>query len=683
MPYNNNPYNFIPLLDRVYTRYASMEQLPAHDAWEPNRLSGIITCTFTAETPVCVDNGKKDNANDFFRRVDGTYVIPGSSVKGIVRTNMMILGQGALRPGEDLDNVRMLYRAMASAKGSVKELVKLDYEAALDYKNGPPKVSACYVRREGKAFVIYRTAKPFLRVPKRIVPEQNWARYKELCEEAKEQKLRAGKAPKLLPYEYTRIKKEHDLTIVNPICKAEWVNAWTKTFDVWYRASGETVKQMEVRAAGETRTDWSPGVLMAAGDMNGQNTLYLFPAFDETDAHFTWSVEDRLAYEMDYKQRKNTLRGTKGTMTPNFWALPQKQGQAEPFFLLDDQSGGVVVGRTPYLRVAFLHTPGEGVPETHRAAAMELTLDYPYAVLGFASDYMVSDEAGREKKKNFAYRSRVSFEDFQTSAAPSQHIKMSGGGPKPSSFPDYLLDKKSYNHGDFRLRGIKQYWLQPSQVPDQSEIKEKMGTDLTLMEPGTQFTGRIHFRNLSKDELGLLLWCLSLDDGLEEDKTYFQTVGKGKPWGYGRMKVTLDAVEQLCPERLYRADGLASGKYTQPLDANGLIGYYCAYMEQELNRKKPFREIGAIQDFLHMHSVERKHEDVRYLTLAEYKNRRQFMPTVREERKRAKETAAVEDRDTEYRRRKAELGATDLMGTMRLIQEFKQRYPGWTPPQDS
>ena len=42
-----------------------------------------------------------------------------------------------------------------------------------------------------------------------------------------------------------RVKKEHDLTIVNPICKAEWVNAWTKTFDVWYRASGETVKQME------------------------------------------------------------------------------------------------------------------------------------------------------------------------------------------------------------------------------------------------------------------------------------------------------------------------------------------------------------------------------------------------------------------------------------------------------
>ena len=84
-----------------------------------------------------------------------------------------------------------------------------------------------------------------------------------------------------------------------------------------------------------------------------------------------------------------------------------------------------------------------------------------------------------------------------------------------------------------------------------------------------------------------------------------------------------------------------------------------------------------------MHSVERKHEDVRYLTLAEYKNRRQFMPTVREERKRAKEMAAVEDRDTEYRRRKAELGTTDLMGTMRLIQEFKQRYPGWIPPQDS
>lgn len=187
MPYNNNPYNFIPLFEHVYTRYDSMEELPAHGVWERELLSGVITCTFTAETPVCVSNGEETKSN-FFRQVDGSYVIPGSSIKGVIRTNMMILGLGALRPGEDLDDVRMLYRAMASAKGSVKELVKQDYQEVLGYKSGTPRVRACYVRREGKAFVIYPTEKPFLRVARRILPEENWAKYKALCEKAREDK---------------------------------------------------------------------------------------------------------------------------------------------------------------------------------------------------------------------------------------------------------------------------------------------------------------------------------------------------------------------------------------------------------------------------------------------------------------------------------------------------------------
>ena len=701
MPYNNNPYNFIPLFEHVYTRYDSMEELPAHGVWERELLSGVITCTFTAETPVCVSNGEETKSN-FFRQVDGSYVIPGSSIKGVIRTNMMILGLGALRPGEDLDDVRMLYRAMASAKGSVKELVKQDYQEVLGYKSGTPRVRACYVRREGKAFVIYPTEKPFLRVARRILPEENWAKYKALCEKAREDK-KQGKndKPVLLPYEYTKIKVANDLTVPNPICEEKWVDAWADTFPVWYRASGETVKQMETRTAGETREGWSPGVLMATGYMENQNTLYLFPDFDEAVEHFTWPEKDRLVYEMDYERRKNILKGTKKenekAMDSKFWALPDSD-KASPFFLLEDQTDGIVVGKTPYLRIAFQHTPGEGVPEAHRAAAMELTLDYPYAVLGFASNYLVEDEEGGEKKKNLAYRSRVSFGDFRAraNAEPSLHKKVPGCGPKPTSFPDYLLPEnrevKSYNDDQFSLRGIKQYWLKPPQEQAQDKRKKNtnIDTDLNLMGKGTQFTGKIRFRNLAEDELGLLLWCLTLDDGQEPKKTYFQTVGKGKPWGYGRMKVTLDAVEQLCPERLYSASGLASGEYTQPLDAQALIAAYCSHMSQELKarwgRKAPLREMSAIQDFLYMHSVERKPEEVHYPELEDYKNREQFMPTVREERKAAEKAAkepAVEGPDEEYRRRKAELGEGDWMKAVKLIQDIQKRHKGWRPPQDT
>lgn len=670
-PYHNNPYNFIPLMERVYQRYDSMEQLPAHNTWAPEGISGVITCTFTAQTPVCVSDGTETNP-DFFRQADGRYVLPGSTVKGLVRTNMQILGLGALRPGEDLDNVRMLYRAMASAKGSVKEPVKEDYQQVLECKNSSPKVCACYIRQEGDRYEIYPTTQPYHSIPRHIVPPENWAEYQRLCQEAEEKK----EDGRLQPYEYTKIKQEQHLTVPNPLCALEWVDAYTKTFPVWYQTNGEQIKRLAKREEGAQKEGWQAGVLVATGHLSGQNTLYVFPAFDETEAHFQWPVQDQLAYEMDYKARKTTLGGSQRNMDPDFWALP-KAGEVRPFFLLEDLSNGVVVGKTPYLRVAFQHTPGDGVPAAHRAAAEKLTLDYPYSVLGFSAEYTVGEE-----RRHLAYRSRVSFEDFATSATPKRSVLLPGVNPKPTSFPDYLLDGKNYNQDDFRLRGIKQYWLQPPQTPDPREIKEKLGNQLPLMEEKSQFHGRIHFRNLARDELGLLLWCLTLDDGQEPDKCYYQTVGKGKPWGYGRMQVTLDAVEQLCPQQLYSVAGVTGGSYTQPLDAQGLIAGYCAHMERALGRKKPFRELSSIQDFLYMHTQERAHEEVRYLTLKEYANRKQGIPTVREEREAAKASAAAEDRDAEYRRRKAELGS-DWKGLMKLIQEFQQRYPGWKQPSDA
>ena len=673
--YSGTPYNFVSLWMNVHQRYDSHKDLPCHDELTPGLLSGTIRCTFTAQTPVSVSDG----AEDFFRDAEGRYVLPGSTVKGLVRTNMMILGFGALRPGEDFDDIPMLYRAMADAKTSVKADLMGDYQAALQCKGQPPRVSACYVRREGKEYQIYRSG-DYLRVKRKIVPPERKGR---------------GKATEPNPVLEKLMEKDHS---------EDWYTNDTTEREVWYKTNGMRVSQLLYRESGESSpgSDFHAGILLSPGKMHGQNTLYLFPAFDAQAEHFQWHKEDRLAYEMDYKMRENSLGGTDQSSGDTkkrrkmFWKLPEQNGEVKPFFLLgewEEAAGAleeaaedsferrdqVVIGRTPYLRLGFRHTPSHGLPSQHRNAARTLVLDYPNALLGFCSKV---NEGG--EKENLSYRSRVAFEDFRANSKKTRTVHRILAGPKPTSFPDYLENGKHYNDNDFRLRGIKQYWLH--EVNNVVSDKENVASTLTTLPVGTRFSGRIRFHNLHRDELGLLLWCLRLDEGC------YQTVGMGKPYGFGRMSVTLDSVEQLCPEYLY-SPGSLTGVRTKALDVDALLSDYEAHIQswlstpggkggKETKRKAgkniSLREQNSIADFLYLHSEIQDEKSVRYMKLEEYSNRSKRLPTVREKREELAAAQASLSKEEEYRHRKAECG--DLRALFALIQEFKAN--GWPIPED-
>lgn len=86
------PYNFVPFSDTIITRYKSTADLPSHDEIEPNLKSGEIHITMTAETEIYISDGTPEA--HFFRGANGKQMIPGSSVRGMIRNNMYILGFG-------------------------------------------------------------------------------------------------------------------------------------------------------------------------------------------------------------------------------------------------------------------------------------------------------------------------------------------------------------------------------------------------------------------------------------------------------------------------------------------------------------------------------------------------------------------------------------------------------------
>lgn len=148
------------------------------------------------------------------------------------------------------------------------------------------------------------------------------------------------------------------------------------------------------------------------------------------------------------------------------------------------------------------------------------------------------------------------------------------------------------------------------------------------------FRGTIRYKNLAADELGLLLWAIRLDEGC------FQTLGMGKPYGYGRMQVTISALREVEPEALYTPAGLCGSLKKSGADAvEGYIRAYHTYASQKLagqdEERRPIQEQGEILDFFFLKRTIREGREVSYLDLngKEYQNLSAPLPSVAQMRR--------------------------------------------------
>lgn len=598
------PYNFVPLNNkRPIQPYENIDALPRHDTLYCERKTGEIHVTLRAETPIFVSDGKKDNPN-FFRGTDGIFRISGSSVRGLLRENAQILSNGVLVPNEDLSDYPLYFRDMASAKGSTGDKLKERYQSVLDIETKrdpitgktytvPKRVRSGYLCKKGEDYLIYPTTDP-IRVSRDHPDVQQFGRNHARVE----------------PVAYTT--SGGSLTIV-PRKKC---------------ASGMAL-----------------GNLLYTGRPVGKqpNHLYLFSDAYDASAGFTVSEQDILAYQIDYESRKNSLKGALTTARKygdkrtekeylRFWQLPE-EGEYKPVFYAG-LGGHVYFGMSRFIRVGYSHSVSEGLPAAHWECA-ETPLDFVHAVFGFAA----------AKEGDPSYRSRVSVSDFCVRGTPKPlpPVKAILGEPKPSWYAGYLEDGKTYEDDDFRLRGYKQYWLKDVQQTAVPNDKESVGTTLRPLDKGTEFRGVIRFHNLTEQELGLLLWSLRLDEGC------FQTIGMGKPYGYGRVSVSIDELRELDAGTLYGADLGASPWCVSTDQVARYIDAYDACAAKAMNVKKPknkpsIRSLSWVKDFFYLKSAIRKPEEVSYLALEEYKNLAKPLPkveTIREAAEKSTEPTSV------------------------------------------
>lgn len=140
---------FVPFCDKVIWRYEKLEDAPGHDKLRRELCSGEIHVTLTARTPICVGGGKRWKEGQmyvalFARNAQNDYCIPGSTLRGLIRQNMQILGLGTVRAGEDVNSGPMANGKMAW------EGVPREYKVRNDLRLDYPRAVMGFVRKVNK-----------------------------------------------------------------------------------------------------------------------------------------------------------------------------------------------------------------------------------------------------------------------------------------------------------------------------------------------------------------------------------------------------------------------------------------------------------------------------------------------------------------------------------------------------
>lgn len=107
--YVGAPYNFIPFSKK--TIKIKEERMAVHDRIENGLLTGVIDYTIEAQTPILISDGNKEK-EDFTRDELGRVVIPGSTMRGLIRNNVQVLGFSSF--DDDIDDYNLMYRHVAS-----------------------------------------------------------------------------------------------------------------------------------------------------------------------------------------------------------------------------------------------------------------------------------------------------------------------------------------------------------------------------------------------------------------------------------------------------------------------------------------------------------------------------------------------------------------------------------------
>ncbi len=608
------PYNFVPFTKKVHL----LEKQISHAMLSKELYSGMIEYEIEAKTPIFVDNGK----GEFHKNQYGNYSIPGSTMRGLIRSNVQVLGLASMN--DDVDDYHLMYREVAGKcdtdRRVYNDIMNVGTE---EIPSGSKKqrmsvlknVRAGYIYNKNGRYIIYQT------VMDKIHNKMGKMNYYILSERKIVSEYIECKNKDKFSYQFfltddnERMQHKIDSTFdrrKDKRGKIHYTGIKSKKYKPYFQEVSYEVKNVkDVIAVGELDCYEKKGYVISSGEMNEKKAIYIIPQVDKTKEPIKIPEKDIRAFKIDIEKRANKLKNFGGR---EFFDLP-KEGELKPVFYIQ-LNGRLYFGFTPRLRLFYPSTIKEGMPNIHKNGK----LDYAKSIFGYVD---------KEEKKS--YKSKASFTDAVVidSVGELEERKYILGEPSPTCYMNYLEQDEygtTYNSDEFCLRGMKQYWLK-NKIESSKETKnkenEKVISTLNLLPAYTKFRGKVRYRNLTKEELGLLLWSIRLE------KNSWMNLGKAKAYGCGAVKINIISAKNVDIEKAYSLTEFHLNPY-KDIEVDEMIDIYKTSMNKELKEQK-IDNLLSIKSFFAMKNAEKILDESKtvYMSLDDYK-RKNVLPKVKD-----------------------------------------------------
>lgn len=487
----HTPYHFVPLSDWVYM--PDWAHLVSHDVPFQDGFSGSIDYTLTNATPLCVGAEQQRHESGptkvmWARNPAGEPVIPGSSIKGMLRNVLEIASFGKFNQIEDS---RFSYRDISSRSHYLEKVIKAN------------KVVSGWVK--------YNLQKGIWEFRSCLNAKLKHRDLNELLKVKIKDELSAVKKFEKVPLSQPLFAR-----ISEPRGKGE--NCWAEQLsdsDNNGTTPGHVVftnKKVTKGASDDYEFCYffhSVATIAEYGDVT-KLVNQLFASHDK----------DWVAYLKEHQQAELGI--------PVFMLLDKNTKRPHSFGL----------ARMP--RVSYQNSIHDLVNQANNAHRSDVFFDMAELIFGTL------------REDGLGLKSRVSISDFSLINANECKSYFSNAlvlnSPKPTFYPAYLEQQQNANvYSDYdsvasRVNGWKRYI---SKRPSHSKLAEQDLSDqenvscyLELLEEGAKFTGKLVFHNLKAAELGALLWAFEF----EKQQGCYHSLGHGKPFGAGAVQFTVNSI---------------------------------------------------------------------------------------------------------------------------------------------
>lgn len=480
------PYNFVSL--------GEIEEIKREKRVKGEH-SGKIKCSLKNLTPIFIGN-KTDEKEEktLTLKVEGNekYVIPASTLKGELRNIIEVLTTSCIK---NVEEERLDYRGLAGGRKNVFGIIKKFPTANDDgIILGADKVKVKF----------YNT------IPKRKEPL-------EIENEFKKEGFYEIKVNDKYKNHISKDEKPKDPKADDP--KA--INNFTQFENI-------------------TRGGTIEAILWVSSDIYNKKYQKILVPNGKTYS-FTMSEYEDLLYLI--KQRKEAEEKNNKKFYIN-----ELKVRDTIIFEADDKGRAKNLTFSEIPRLRYKMSPLDLIPEDFHPCTSE-ELCFACRMFGAIGDHSKNEKGEKKQEKTVAMASKIFITDAlsinQRNKNMEEKLTLNPLGEPHPSLASFYLEKGIYDNQTSKIRGRKFYWHHAEKIKAGKGYKEylktleyqgtneKVASTIWFLKPDQNFEFEVAFKDLTNEELGILIYSLELEPNL------LHKLGKAKALGFGSCEIKI------------------------------------------------------------------------------------------------------------------------------------------------